>query len=124
MLGDIPWTGVGAGAAGILLPTYAELKADLSLFTPASAAASMFAGIGPLFFWVTLLASAAAVCGFFAGSLNRGRDWSFAASAACAVPALVVASFLLPVIFSAPTIILISAVLGMGSAQRISRTRI
>jgi hypothetical protein len=123
MLSDLPWSGVGAGAAKALLPTYTELQEGPSPVTIASAAAEALTGLGPIFFWMALSAAGVGMAVLAVGALNRGRDWSFPASAASGLFGLAAASFALPAVFTLPTVILTSAILGMGLAQRASRTR-
>lgn len=123
MLEGLPWAGVGAGAASALLPTYAELESSTLTPVTASIAATAITELGPILCWLILLAAAFGISSFFAGALDRGRDWSFSTSAAAALVAFVASAFVLPGVSSLATVLLLAVVLGMGIAQRVSRAR-
>jgi hypothetical protein len=123
ILADLPLFGTGAGTTDALLPTYADLsQADLQ---PAmsSAASALMTEYGIPIFWIMVGLVATTIAVFFTGALGRGRDWSFAASAAGVLVALLAAAFSLPTMLTVAGVVLLGAVIGSAVAQRVSRSR-
>jgi hypothetical protein len=123
VLADLPLAGTGAGTAVEMLRTYQELQDASAVPTAASAAAATIIGLGKPVFWTMLVVVLLGVAALFKGSLQRGRNWSFASSAAGALIAMSVASFEFQNLISVPSIILLAAIIGLGLAQRVGRTR-
>jgi hypothetical protein len=121
MLTDAPWYGSGAGTFQVLLPIYREVD---NLANPAAptAAAQTVVEMGRGALWIGVMTMLIAACLLLRGALQRGRDSFYSAAGAGCVIALLLLSFMNDGVFSRPVLIIGAIALGLGFAQRTSRT--
>jgi hypothetical protein len=121
MIADTHWTGSGAGTFAALASVYRDIDDPDAPQAPTTAAAISveFGRPALLLAIATIVLSAAQLA---AGALRRGRDSFYpAAGAGCAVT-LLIDVFIDANLLSLAVQIFVAVVIGLGMAQRRSRT--
>jgi hypothetical protein len=120
MLAD-NWRGSGAGTFAALLPIYAD-AATAGLTTAPSVAAQLAIEFGkPAYvIWVLLVLTIIGL--LLKGGFERGRDSFYPAGAAGCLVTFLVESFVDSSVFAFAVATLAATILGLGLAQRLSRT--
>ena len=113
--------GSGAGTFGALLPIYTD-TAEAGSLTPPSSAAKMSVELGKPALFVAFFLVALLIGLLLRGGLERGRDSFYAAGAAACTVTILIESFLDPSLFATPIMIIAAMILGLGFAQRLSRS--
>jgi len=122
ILNDTSWLGSGAGTFQALLSIYrdpesAGLTSDAPTF-----AASLLIGMGPVALWLAVAGALIAFSWLLKGALSRGRDSFFVAAAASCTLSLLIEAFVDGGLSTTIVVVIAASVLGLGIAQRTSRT--
>lgn len=116
MLSEVPLFGRGAGSAEDLLPVYRDLNHGSTQQGP-GAVSLIIVEMGRIFLGLFILALAAGVMMLLRSSLNRIRDYVYAASGAGILVAVVIAMFITIDPLSLPSSLLATTALGLAWAQ-------
>lgn len=122
IVNDTGWFGSGAGTFAALLSIYQDLDGVALAPEAPTFAASILIGMGRIWFWLALAGGLAAFIWFLAGALQRGRDSFFVAATTSCTLALLIEALVDASLSGTTTVIAVAAVLGLGIAQRTSRT--
>jgi hypothetical protein len=116
LLSDVPLFGRGAGSAQNLLPAYDSLHERPS-YQQVAAATVMILDMGPIFFWMFILALVIGAARFIQASLGQSTDYAIAASGAGILLAIGLAVFLENEILSWSASFIATVALGLAFAQ-------
>jgi hypothetical protein len=122
IIADTGWPGTGAGTFAMLLPIYGDSSTG-TVGTPAPAAAAQIAiELGRPALWAILIMTIVALILLSRGALRRGRDSFYPAAGAGCIVVLMLEAFCDASLFSTAVLICTATALGLGLAQRVSRT--
>ncbi len=119
---DTSWAGSGAGTFAALLPIYQDTSNVITVPAAPTTAAGMIIELGPVAFWIIVIAALAAIAWLVHGALQRGRDSFFSAAAASCGLVLLIEAFVDASLAGSTTIIIATTILGLGLSQSVSRT--
>jgi hypothetical protein len=122
MLDDAPLVGTGAGTFAALAPIYREIDDPQPNSLAATAAAAIAIELGKPMFWLIATAMAGYIFILLRASLQRGRDSFYPAMGGSCLITLLLLSFNNVGLFGTTTSLITAAVLGLGTAQRKSRS--
>jgi hypothetical protein len=116
MVSDAPLLGRGAGSVKEIFPVYSDID---ERFSPRliTTAAIMSVEMGRVFLWIFIFTLAVGAWLLMKASLNRGRDYVYAANGAGILVAVSLLSFVNSDVLSLPASLLASAALGLAWAQ-------
>jgi hypothetical protein len=118
IIGDTSWVGTGVGTFELLLPIYGN-----SVKMPApTTAAQIVIELGWPAFAIILMMVLGILFMLLRGALQRGRDSFYSAAGTGLIVALTLEAFCDASLFSTTVLICAVSALGLGLAQRVSRT--
>jgi hypothetical protein len=121
VLRDNPWTGIGAGTFGAIVPVYRD-AGDTSAYTTATTAgATTVIELGRFMFWAIVLTTLVAIIALLRGALRRGRDSYYAACGAGCFVTLLIFAFCNAGIYGTAISIIAVTTLGLAFGQSRSR---
>jgi hypothetical protein len=121
ILADVRWLGTGAGTFSAVVPIYGGFDAMATGTIAPNALSAMIIEMGRPFFWAVFVATIISIISFLRSAVQRGRDFFYAAAGAACVVTIALLAFS-DAVFSAPTMILVAAALGIATAQSRSRS--
>ena len=122
IIADTGWPGTGAGTFAMLLPIYGDSSTG-TVGTPAPTTAAQIAiELGRPALWAILIMTIVVLILLSRGALRRGRDSFYPAAGAGCIVVLMLQAFCDASLFSTAVLICTVAALGLGLAQRVSRT--
>jgi len=122
IIADTGWAGTGAGTFESLLPIYGDSSnSAVGMLAPTSAA-EIAIELGRPALDAIIIMTIAILFMLLRGSLQRGRDWFYPAAGASCIVVLTLEAFCDASLFSTAVLICAAAALGLGLAQRVSRT--
>jgi hypothetical protein len=119
---DTSWLGSGAGTFGALLPLYQDQSTLKATLTAPTTAAAWLIGLGAPALWIIITGSIVGISALLTGALKRGRDSFFAAAGGSCGIVLLIQVFADASLNEITVLVIAAAVLGLGAAQRVSRT--
>jgi hypothetical protein len=122
IIADTGWRGTGAGTFELLLPIYGD-SSTVTVGMPAPTTAAQIAiELGRPALWAILIMTIVVLFLLLRGALQRGRDSFYPAAGAACIVVLTLEAFCDASLFSTAVLICTVAALGLGLAQRVSRT--
>jgi hypothetical protein len=122
IIADTGWPGTGAGTFELLLPIYRD-SSTVTVGMPAPTTAAQIAiELGRPALWAILIMTIVVLFLLLRGALQRGRDSFYPATGAGCIVVLTLEAFCDASLFSTTVVICAVAALGLGLAQRVSRT--
>ena len=122
IIADTGWPGTGAGTFELLLPIYRD-SSTVTVGMPAPTTAAQIAiELGRPALWAILIMTIVVLFLLLRGALQRGRDSFYPAAGAGCIVVLTLEAFCDASLFSTTVVICAVAALGLGLAQRVSRT--
>jgi hypothetical protein len=121
VLADSPLAGTGAGTFAAIEPIYRELGSPQPGSTAPTTAASIAIELGQAMLWFVVLVTAVSVIALIRASLQRGRDWFYAAMGAGCLLTLLLLAFVNPGLMGTAPALILAAVVGLAVAQSKSR---
>ena len=122
IVADTGWRGTGAGTFELLLPIYWDSSTiPLGIRAPTTAA-QIAIELGWPALWAILIMTIVVLFLLLRGALQRGRDSFYPAAGAGCIVVLALEAFCDASLFSTAVLICTVAALGLGLAQRVSRT--
>lgn len=122
IVSDTSWLGSGAGSFAALLPIYQEPNAAQAGAVAPTTMADILIGLGAPALWLVVIGAVAGIGWLLRGVLQRGRDSFFPAAGACCGIVLLMQAFADASLYSTVVMVIATAALGLGSAQRVSRS--
>jgi hypothetical protein len=120
MLADTRWFGAGAGGFTAVARIY-QSDAGAALTAPSTATA-LFADMGWIGLFATIVVGAALSVRLFFGALQRGRDSFFAAASAACVCFALVEMFAGPGLLYPAAVFCLSTIAGLGLSQSVGQS--
>lgn len=120
ILGDIPWTGIGAGNFAAITPIYRDIDDAPTTVAP-TAAAAIAIELGRPMLWGIMVAITAGAMMLVRGAMRRGRDSFYPAAGASCLVTLLFLSFGSAGLFGTALSIIAASIVGLGLAQSKSR---
>jgi hypothetical protein len=114
--------GTGAGTYEALLPSYRDINDTTVTERAPTTAAQVAIEMGRAAIWILALMMVAAIGLLLRGAISRGRDSFYATAAAGGAITLTVEAFVDASLLGTAVVIVATTVLGLGLAQRASRT--
>jgi hypothetical protein len=122
IVADTGWRGTGAGTFELLLPIYWDSSAIPVGMRAPTTAARIAIEMGWPALWAILIMTIVVLFLLLRGALQRGRDSFYPAAGAGCIVVLALEAFCDASLFSTAVLICAVAALGLGLAQRVSRT--
>jgi hypothetical protein len=119
---DTGWLGAGAGTFELLLPIYGASSGDSFGTRVPTAAAQIVVELGWVALAVIFIMAMVVLFLLLRGALQRGRDSFYPAAGAGCIVALTLEAFCDDSLFNTAVLVCAVAALGLGVAQRMSRT--
>jgi hypothetical protein len=121
ILGDNPWTGIGAGTFAAIVPVYRDAGDTSAYTTGTTAAATTVIELGRFMFWAIVVTTLVAIIALLRGALRRGRDSFYAACGAGCLVTLLMIAFCNAGIYGTAISVIAVATLGLAFGQSRSR---
>jgi hypothetical protein len=122
IIADTGWPGTGAGTFEALLPIYGD-SSTVTVGMPAPTTAAQIAiELGRPALWAILIMTIVVLFLLLRGALQRGRDSFYPAAGAGCIVVLTLEAFCDASLLGTTVLICTVAALGLGVAQRVSRT--
>jgi hypothetical protein len=121
MLNETDWLGRGAGTFSAVAPIY-QVEFSPTTLPPPTTAAQVTAELGAPAWWVIVSLATVLVFSLSVSAVRRGRDYFYPALGAAVTVTVLVETFCDPYLASAFVGIVAATGLGLGLAQRFSRS--
>ena len=122
IIADTGWLGTGAGTFELLLPIYGNSSTETVGMPAPTTAAQIAIELGRPALWGILIMIIVVLFLLLRGTLQRGRDSYYPAAGAGCIVVLTLEAFCDGCLFSTAVLLCAVAALGLGLAQRVSRT--
>jgi hypothetical protein len=122
IIADTGWLGTGGGTFDLLLPVYGASSSAVIGMPAPTTAAQIAIELGRPAVWAILCITIVVLFLLLRGALQRGRDSFYPAAGAGCIVTLTLEAFCDASLFNTSVLICAAAALGLGLAQRVSRT--
>jgi hypothetical protein len=119
---DTGWPGTGAGTFELLVPIYRDSSSVTVGMSAPTTAAQIAIELGRPALWAIVIMTIVVLFLLLRGALQRGRDSFYPAAGVGCIVVLILEAFCDASLFSTTVVICAVAALGLGLAQRVSRT--